>query len=299
MESAEAVWNEKRGVSVARSTSSRSVSRRHTPKGRLISAATLLAGVAIAVGWWGRDDRNIVPDEGSGLALGIAGLACMVALLLYSVRKRARALRRAGRVSAWFQIHMLLGLAGPVAILYHCNFRLGSLNSNVALACALVVAASGVIGRLIYTRIHHGLSNRRTTLEEVTGEIDSARRAIGTDDRLRELWEVFEGFESQAVHRRHNPVQAVWSFVTLGHRCRSARRRALRCLREAAASDSRLAANQEELRSHVRRYVSAVRQTETLGVYARVFALWHVLHLPLTFLLYVSAMVHVVAVNMY
>ena len=288
-----------KGVVVGSNRSSRGALGRGTPRGLLISGATLLAAFLIAIGWWDRDESNLVPDEDAGYWLGIIGLSCMSVLLLYSVRKRARALRETGRISTWFQIHMLLGLAGPVAILYHCNFHLGSLNSNVALACALVVSASGVVGRLIYTRIHHGLSDRRTTLKEMREEVERARRAIEIDDPLRGLWAVLEEFEERAMRPKHNPLDGAWSFLVIGHRCRRVQRRARRWIRRTAASHPNVAAARRDLQSSVRRYVAAVRRTETIGVYERVFALWHVLHLPLAFLLYVSAAVHVVAVNMY
>ena len=43
----------------------------------------------------------------------------------------------------WFRLHMLLGIAGPVLIIFHSNFKLGALNSNVAFITMLVVATSG------------------------------------------------------------------------------------------------------------------------------------------------------------
>ena len=46
-------------------------------------------------------------------------------------------------------------------------------------------------------------------------------------------------------------------------------------------------------------YQGAVVKTARLGYFARLFALWHVLHLPLFFLLIVSAIAHVIAVHLY
>jgi hypothetical protein len=186
-----------------------------------------------------------------------------------------------------------------VAILYHCNFHLGSLNSNVALVCALVVAASGVAGRVIYTRIYHGLSDQRTTLDEVREEVAEARQAIPGDQPLPELWTVLEQFEGRVLRPKSNPLDAMWCYLMLGHRCRRAQRRALAALRGISAAHPELAHARHGLRPSLKRYIAAVRRTETFGVYERVFALWHILHLPLAFLLYASATVHVVAVNMY
>jgi hypothetical protein len=49
----------------------------------------------------------------------------------------------------------------------------------------------------------------------------------------------------------------------------------------------------------VRAYVGTVRQVARFGMYERIFALWHAIHLPLCVLLFTAAAVHVVAVNMY
>jgi hypothetical protein len=121
----------------------------------------LLACAALVA--WGasvREENYVSADFGLGYALGIAGLGCMTLLLLYSVRKRARALGSLGPLRGWLGVHMMLGILGPVAILFHANFRLGSTNSSVALACMLVVAASGVVGRVIYPRIHQAFYAR-------------------------------------------------------------------------------------------------------------------------------------------
>ena len=264
---------------------------RPPPRGLLITAACLLSALAVAIGGLTRASSDLVPDEGLGYALGVLGLACMVALLGYSWRKRLRALRGVGRLTTWFQIHMMLGLLGPVAILYHCNFRLGSLNSNVALVSALAVSGSGVVGRLLYTRIHYGLSARRATLDQVRADVELVRSEIGALGQNPRLWDELLALEGAVIRPRKGLLQESWAYLTLGTRCRRARRRALRLIKRGAGSS--------DLRHAVRQHVRAVRRIGGLYVYERVFGLWHVLHLPLCFLLFLAAAVHVVAVHLY
>lgn len=114
------------------------------------------AALALAYGWSRRGELDLIAEEGLGYALGVVGLAMMALLLLYSLRKRWGALRSAGPAPTWLKIHMMLGILGPTAILYHANFRLGSLNSRAALFCMLVVSGSGVVGRFLYTRTQQG-----------------------------------------------------------------------------------------------------------------------------------------------
>lgn len=113
-----------------------------------------LAVAGVYAGWRLPTERYITPERGWGYALGIVGGSCMVLLLLYSARKRIAWLRPLGPTGRWFEIHMLLGVVGPLCILFHSNFNLGAVNSNVALLCMLTVAGSGFIGRYLYARMH-------------------------------------------------------------------------------------------------------------------------------------------------
>lgn len=116
----------------------------------------LAAAVALVHGLRHRGQLDLIAEEGLGYALGVVGLAMMSLLLLYSLRKHWRPLQAAGAPATWLKVHMMLGILGPTAILYHANFRLGSLNSRVALFCMLVVSGSGVVGRFLYTRVDQG-----------------------------------------------------------------------------------------------------------------------------------------------
>ena len=114
-------------------------------------------------------ERYITPRSGIGYALGITGGSMMVLLLLYSARKRVRWLRWLGSVTRWFEVHMVLGVLGPLCILFHSNFSLGATNSNVAFWSMLTVAGSGLVGRYLYAHIHYGLYGRQKTLAELQG----------------------------------------------------------------------------------------------------------------------------------
>src|SRR3974377_7409 len=110
----------------------------------------IVTGLILALGYHAHLERYITPQRGLGYWLGITGGSMMLLLLLYSARKRVRWLSWMGSIPLWFDIHMTLGVVGPVLVLFHSNFRLGATNSNVALVCMIVVACSGVGGRYIY-----------------------------------------------------------------------------------------------------------------------------------------------------
>ena len=116
----------------------------------------MVATVALLA--WGMrfpTEQYLTPRSGFGYALGIAGGSAMLLLLVYPLRKRLRFLGFLGTTKRWFQAHMALGILGPLLILFHSNFSLGATNSNVALACMLVVSAFGFraaffLGALVY-----------------------------------------------------------------------------------------------------------------------------------------------------
>jgi hypothetical protein len=274
-----------------------SPNRAHNRGFRVILAAQVLVAAAVAAGWAASDDRWLVPHEGLGYALGICGLGLMTLLLGYPLRKRVRLMRGWGRVGTWFEIHMLLGLLGPLAILYHANFRLGSLNANIALACVLTVAGSGVIGRVIYVRIHEGLSGRRKTLAGVREALEATRLHLEIDGDGATVIDELVRFEHRVLGDRADSIPRARAALTLPWRYRATRRSAFKVLQ--AGRKTRGKMETKLAKRAVLDHLKAVRNVARFTVYERLFALWHVAHLPLTFLLFATAAAHVVAVHMY
>lgn len=231
-----------------------------------------------------RDENHLSPDFGPGYALGFFGASCMLLLLGYSARKRLRAIGSLGPLRHWFGVHMLLGILGPVAILFHANFRLGSQNSTVALACMLLVAASGLVGRLIYPKIHHGLYGRRASLREMQQAAASQRSALAVAPELGRELTVLESIAGGAPG---SLLSALTRFARVRRRARSLERRA-------ASHEC-----PEPARRAVAAYLAAVTRVAEYSVYERLFGLWHTFHLPLCFLLFGATIVHVIAAHMY
>jgi hypothetical protein len=281
----------------ARPATTRARRRRAAPRFLALRAVGIGCALAIGYGATQRGDSDLTARAGLGYALGIVGLAQMVLLLAYSLRKRIRFLRGAGALNRWFEIHMMLGLAGPTALLFHCNFSLGSLNSSVALFCTLFVAGSGIVGRFLYTRIHEGLVHQRRTLAVLSDELRDARERLA--DRLDPRAGVagdLEHFERRALEPSRGALHSVSRFLLLAPRSVALRRRLRATIRRRRDLD---AAHASALRRALEDYVDAVFRVAILGSYEWLFGLWHAVHLPLCFLLFASAAVHVVAVHAY
>ena len=263
----------------------------------LIGPAQFLIALAIVLGWLIREDRWFVPQDGLGYGFGVGGLALMTLLLFYPLRKRLRLIRNWGRLSDWFEVHMLLGLLGPLAILYHANFRLGSLNANIALVTTLTVAASGIIGRVIYRHIHEQLSGRKKTLTEMRAGLDTTRETLSGDEAVSLVRDSLVAFEEGLLGRSSKRVSFLAVMIVTPWTARATRRRVFRSLNRHQPT---LGIDQvKKAKEAVRGYLRAVRSVAEFSIYERIFGLWHVAHLPLAVLLYGTAMIHVVAVHMY
>ncbi|MGI9326781.1 MAG: hypothetical protein ACR2PZ_16295 [Pseudomonadales bacterium] len=267
-----------------------------------------LAAAALTYGWLYRDERALRADMGLGYVLGIVAVGCMLTLLVYPLRKRLHFLRFLGSVKNWFRTHMQLGVLGPLAALYHCNFQVGSLNSQIALYCALLVAGSGLVGRFLYRKIHRSLYGRKTDMKQVRAELLADR--FPRNQALP-----FLPLLKQRVHRFDHSVllagEGLWSSigttVVLGRRARRERRILSHFCKQQIGREAErnklIAAHGKRLHWAVDRYLFAhmarLRLLAKMQAYERLFSLWHVVHLPFFVLLVISVVIHVLAVHLY
>jgi hypothetical protein len=269
--------------------------------GFAIAALLLLFGYRLPL------DRWLSPERGLGYVLGIIGGSAMLLLLVYPARKRFLWLGSFGSVKRWFQIHMVLGVAGPLFILYHANFSLGATNSNAALFAMVIVSASGIVGRYFYARIHCGLYGHRTNLTELQASAQSLREKVAGASFVPDLLTALDVAERRLIERSKAPIRVLFRPLTVTARMWLERRRLTRSavaeLRATAARSRVVAERHAHFERAVRKYIArrlqATRQVVEFEAYERLFSLWHVLHLPLFFILLIAGVVHVVAVHVY
>ena len=268
-----------------------------------------LAAFVLAGGAWiaGRFELY-TPGSDPGYYMGLVGSILMALLLLYPLRKRLGILRRAGELRVWFKLHMFLGIAGPVLVIYHSTMKVGSLNAAIAFYSMLVVAGSGIIGRFIYTKIHHGLYGRQATLRERQEHLGLAGESVKSkfhfaprvEQRLKSL-------EAYVTDQTRPGLLGLRRFTFLAVRVHFVYWRSMREVRRTlsrAAAERRWDPQEQSHRIRVARrmlrgYLRELQEVAQFRTYERLFSLWHVLHVPFVFMLVLSAIVHVVAVHMY
>jgi len=273
--------------------------------GRFLISGTL---IAILVSYLISRRGYYTPGDDVGYYLGVVGGVMMLILLTYPLRKYLMSFRTWGPVRHWFSFHMFLGVAGPVLVIAHSTFTLKSTNATVAFICMLLVAASGIVGRFIYVRIHRGLHGEKLNFKEL-----QSKAGFESDEMHSKLHFVpdverrLTQFQEYALAQNLGFGKSALRLFTLGTRrriiyaqCATEVRRVMRERAEVRQWD------RDKLRRRLGRatrlvdeFLQSVQRVSQFDLYDRMFRLWHVAHVPLVYLLVLASIAHVVAVHMY
>ncbi len=260
----------------------------------LLSAAAIVALLAAGADFYRTPLLERAHHEGYwqwkaggsvGHKLGIAGSTMMVLMLLYSLRKRVGALRRAGALTRWLDAHIFLGIFGPLLVVLHSTFKVQGL---VALSfwSMIVVAASGVLGRYLYLQI----PRTRAGEELALAELETQDRELST--QLRTRFGLDEGQLARldalvAVPERTGLLGAFVRLVTDALRLRLGLRRFARSCRSVPRQFVR------EFQRVVRQKANVRRRILLWDRLHELFHYWHVLHKPFALVMYLFMIVHV------
>jgi hypothetical protein len=264
---------------------------------------TVAVLLALWIGWVNRDDYGLTPVSGAGYWLGIIGSVLMLVLLLYPLRKRMQSLRAIGSVTFWFNTHMILGVLGPVLIMWHANFRLGSINCSVALITMLVVTISGVFGRYLHSKINITFHGRKTEAEEVVADADELRGFLGSEAEVADRMVAQLTAYAQLGTASRGALIGIILLPFINWRGAIIRMRLIAHAQGVIAIEGRRRRRSQRVQRHqltgvtefVTQHVGATRKAAAFAVYERLFRLWHIFHLPLFILLVLVVIAHVYA----
>lgn len=262
-------------------------------------AMILMLFATIWLGWRVAHEHYYKPGVGLGYNLGLAGGLMMLTLLLYSFRKHISFMQKLGKLKYWFRLHMILGVVGPTLVLFHTTFRLGSLNASVAFYCMLLVAGSGLIGRFVYTRIHKGLYGSRSTLKEARAEL------VGSSGEVKSRLHFFPNvekwladFEHEALEAKRGFLAGIWYFLSFDIRRMLLLRRCGRDIHHVLGT-GRMKDVEKEAKQLVERYLLQIQTVAQFKKFEQIFSAWHILHIPLMYMMVATAIFHVIWVHMY
>jgi len=253
----------------------------------------VLLTIFIYSAYWIKSSHVYKSGDAIGYNLGLVGGSLMLILLSYPLRKRFSFMARLGEMKYWFAFHMFCGIAGPLLVVYHSAFYLGSMNSQVAFYSMLVVALSGFIGRYAYRRIHRGMFGRLQDLTELQTElIGREGLAEAKFQHYPDVIEVLRQFHAHSTKKGISTsrrfLEIIFFPITRDH----VRRKAKSFIHPGDADF-------QQLTTLIDDYAFAIDRYFTFAFFEKLFALWHVLHIPLVYVLFFSAVWHVFAVHMY
>jgi hypothetical protein len=267
----------------------------------------LAIGVLLAIGYSISTQKLYKPGDNLGYNIGLAGGIMMLTLLLYPLRKRAGFMKRLGILPTWFKWHMIFGILGPTLIMYHSTFVIRSINAGVAMFSMLLVAGSGVFGRFFYTKIHHGLYGRQASMRELQVEVEQTGDLQSKLGFVPDIQQKLVQFHRQASENMTEGKIKLLSSIMIGVRSSmlfwSLKKALRRAMWDKAGANVQQQASLEKLYNEyanfIHTYLKAVRDVSQFHTYQELFSWWHILHIPLVYMLVFSAIFHVISVHMY
>ncbi|MEP7367037.1 MAG: hypothetical protein ABI972_27575 [Acidobacteriota bacterium] len=240
------------------------------------------------------------PSGTIGLKLGILGVALFSFLFLYAIRKRWKWLSKIGKTKQWLDFHILFGVSAPIVITLHSSFKLSGL-AGLAYWIMMAVAASGIVGRYLYSQIPRSISAAELTFREAEGLL-----ARLTEDLQRqhmvppEEMERFLQLPSREAVDSLSLMGALWTIVKLDFsrwmRTASLRRKFITPARAIFTLGGWLPSGNRDLEEAV----GAIRMQSWLstkmlflGRLHELFHLWHVVHRPFSYSFLVLVVVHI------
>jgi hypothetical protein len=173
----------------------------------------------------------------------------------------------------------------------------------------LLVATSGFVGRYLYGKIHLGLYGRKAQIGEILAEAEALKSSLGDEFLAGEhVAGKLNAFSQKLAERQ--PQGLVSSIVkggSLEFTTRLLRRRLIADARRLIRQDAKKQGwswwerrrRLTKIVEIIHLYFRTVQKAAQFVFFERLFALWHVLHLPLFCLMLMAGIVHVWAVHHY
>lgn len=232
------------------------------------------------------------PSGFIGHGLGIVGsLMIIVGVSMYSLRKRWSVLQGWGRLPRWLRAHIFLCTLGPFLVLLHTTFKLGNV-AAIAFWSMAIVVSSGIFGRYVYARIPKTIHGEFRSEAEVRRTLRAQAEEIAEET-------VMEPREVRSLIDEHVPtppagvVRAVAHAVRFRWRKGRLREGLRRALRERGQEEAKTNGDTSSPLELLMESAQLKHRHSLLAPFQRLFGYWHVLHIPLATVMFVTLAIHV------
>ena len=244
--------------------------------------------------WWihchaGRSCQSlsVAPGRALGHGLGWLGLFFILLTGFYSIRKRWGSLQERGNIQDWLKWHMAFGLLGPLFIVFHTNFRAGGLVA-VSFWSMVAVVISGIIGRFFYMQL---LSSEAELVAEICAyEVE---------------FEKYRSLSGSQMSRETMEDAKLWALWRVGCEAGITKEASLAWLALHGLAHSFLGlfgqdgvpslAKPSMIRLKLVAWATLRRRLLFAETYKKIMGYWHAIHLPFTYLMMVTVIIHLVS----
>jgi hypothetical protein len=194
-------------------------------------------------------------------------------------------------MSGWLQFHIFTGLVGPYLVLLHTSWKFNGL-AGVVMLLTVVIVASGIIGRYIYTAV----PRTRDGDAVEAAAIDAELKAIEADFQRASLEADVPALPASIDSSAVPQASGLRLIFGRGLDEMRERRRWSQAVRGMKADAREPAKRLGELQ---RRRRELARQKASLAMTRRTLALWHSIHIPIGVVLFTLAFIHIGAAIYY
>jgi hypothetical protein len=230
-----------------------------------------------------------------GHGLGIIGTFLMVLMLLYVPRKYFRFMRNWGSLGIWLDVHIWLGITGPILVLFHTAFKFGGIVS-ISFWSMMAVAFSGVFGRFIYLQIPRKISGEALSADELQKMDQTLTEQLHdlptlVEPLVSKIQELVRYSEKPTTSRLAQVRQ--WMVDSLRLRFQ------LMVLRRELRSQTKLNSYMiSDLIRVIKERRLFARRMQFLKVAHKLLHHWHLVHRPFAIVMYIIAVVHVLVATL-
>ena len=234
---------------------------------------------------------SLKPTGLYGQGFGIVGsLMITFGVILYSSRKRVRALANLGKIKYFLEFHIFLCLLGPILVLYHTTFKFGGLVA-VSFWSMGAVVLSGIIGRYLYVQIPKGIQGNELTIAELQSENARIAEMLSKQFRLStDFVRWIDAIALPAKDAAQMSLLEVVNFFVFNDLTRRSRLKGIFDRLEQRGLNAHIV---RRLRGVANRRVMLTRRIAFLQQFRLIFHYWHVVHLPFSIVMFLILFVHV------
>jgi hypothetical protein len=235
-----------------------------------------------------QDHKRLKSSGVFGHSLGVIGASMVITgIIMYSARKRIRALWKLGRLSVWLEVHIFFCTVGTSLVVFHSTFKTSGI-AAISFWSLLAVAASGVIGRFLYVLIPRTPAGNEMTSGQINEQFDAQEKILLRSEIGGDLRRIIDhSFEK--IKRPENVFQAIRQFMYLQKVKRHVRMAIHAKLKEKLIE--RHTAHQLIRTSSAR--ATLIQKSLLLIQIDKMFYYWHAIHLPFTGIMLLTLAAHV------